>query len=127
MDIWAVCSNIECRYARILDLRKMAHYVGAHHPLVPRRGELHFSERLRCPKCRHRGSFLWANFQRPSELVINNYSFVVKELDGNKHVSTLIFARDSGTARTAFEAMVKERPKARLSLQHGARVIEENY
>jgi hypothetical protein len=127
MDISAICSNIQCRYKRVLDLRKLAQYVGTNHPLVPQRGELHFSERLRCPKCRQRGSYLWANFQRRSAAMVRTHSFMVKELDANGHVSTLIFAQDVGTAKIAYDALLVEKPSLRLSLQHGARVLKENY
>jgi hypothetical protein len=126
LEVWAICSNVQCRHTRGLDLKKLAQFVGPYHSIVPKRGELHFSERLRCPKCRTRGSFLWANHQRPMDPAINNYGFTVKQLDANKRVNTLLFARDVDTATIAYDALLDKREGVKLSLQHGSRVIKEN-
>lgn len=127
MDIWAICSNICCRYARVIDLRKLASIVGPDHSLIPQRDERHFSERLRCPKCHQRGAFLWGHFKRTSEPMDRNFGFSVRQWRVNNHMEILLFARDVTTATVAYEALNEEQNARRLTLQHGARVIQKNH
>ena len=58
-EVIAVCGNITCRCVVEIDLHRIARHVGIDHPLLPRRGERHYSERLMCPECYHRGAYIW--------------------------------------------------------------------
>jgi len=63
-SLFAVCRYAGCRYSKEIDVSRLVQSIGPHHYLLPNRGELHFSDKMRCPSCKRRGVNLWL---RPAE------------------------------------------------------------
>ncbi len=59
VEMLAICHQVDCRHTQVVDLVQLIHHVGAATRLVPIKGAVHFSERMRCPTCGSRGMFIW--------------------------------------------------------------------
>lgn len=58
-SLFAVCRHANCRYSKEIDVPRLIQSIGPLHYLLPDRGELHFSDKMRCPSCKRRGVNLW--------------------------------------------------------------------
>ena len=130
VEMVAICHKKECRYRQKVDLREVIQYVGAPHPILPAKGEAHFSERMRCPVCKTKGMFVWIEIPM-EELPLYG---------GNRHLYRILdWGRVSGplerelatspnleVARAAFDKARAIYPDKHFSLQQGARVIEDS-
>jgi hypothetical protein len=126
--IFAVCHNIECRYARDLDVDQLVKLVGVHHPILPEKNVAHFSERLRCPQCQLRGAFVWSPIEINSKGFGDQYTFEVREwTPDNLHFHTIATANSITLVTAAFDAAVKEGAQYRLTVQHGARILLDSH
>jgi hypothetical protein len=129
-DFMAVCGNIECRCKRTLDLQELIKHVGELHPLVPVRGHVHYSERLRCPACKHRGAFVWMGppkeptpiFGEVRAYQVNNWG----RNDNGRLVSRIGLVGHVDVAHATFQAAVKAYSLHRITLQQGAFVLEDS-
>lgn len=92
-EMIAVCHNVYCRYRQTVDLQMVIDHVGAMHPLLPARGQVHFSERMRCPKCKQRGFHVWMADPKEQEPIYSGMSYAVNEWGRNKHVLLTTIAR----------------------------------
>src|SRR5690606_35330740 len=61
LDMLAICHNVSCRHTKPVDLPALVKAVGELASLLPVKGQPHFSERMRCIECGHRGMFLWVD------------------------------------------------------------------
>jgi hypothetical protein len=125
----AICGNIDCRHRRTLDLRQIAEYVGERHPLVPVRGHLHFSERLKCLACKHVGAFIWLGPPKePEPLYGNAFAYKINNWGAQRTgtlVTTVAQVKHVVVAHATFEAALAAYPGDQLTLQEGMFVLRD--
>lgn len=128
LEVIAVCGNIACRYVVEVDLHRIVRHLGLDHPLLPRRGERHYSELLKCSECKHKGAYIWlgeATKLRPAdeELVhrVDRWSE-----DEHHNLEVMARARNIKVARAAFDEAVRVYPEAIITLRQGAVSIAES-
>jgi len=126
-ELVAVCHNVACRAQRFVDLEKVIHHVGAAHFLLPVRGAVHFSERMRCPACGSRGAFIWINEPKTPSPWFGNAEQSQVNLWGQFNDNTLetVVARTSRLeiGYAAYEGAVATYPRRHITLQEGSHVI----
>lgn len=126
----AVCGNIQCRLKRALDLREIVRHVGDLHPVLPARGHLHLSERLRCPRCGHRGSYVWLDIPNEPEPLYGQaraYQVNAWSRYSPGSIDTQIaVVGHVVVANAAFDSAVAEYRGSRITLQQGAYVLRDS-
>ena len=127
-ELIAICHNPACRHTRLVNLDKVIYHVGAATPLIPLRGKVHFSERMRCPACKHRGMFIWIREPKFPEPLFDVGANQVNIWSKNGGRLEYVAARTGNIliGRAAFMAALDAYPYQRITLQAGARVIEDN-
>ena len=128
LEIIAICANVACRYARTVDLNDIARHVGHDHPLLPRRGEKHYSERLKCPECGHRGAYVWPGEETKRKPAEEDLAFRIERLADDEVRVTEVLARMRrlDVAHAVFAGSVEAEPEALLTLMESMRVIAQS-
>jgi len=123
----AICHNVDCRRRVELNLDEFVYQVGAVTSLVPVRGAVHFSERMKCSVCGHVGAFLWIDEPKtPTPFFGDASNNQVNLWDKFRaDVIETVVARTSRTEMgyAAFEAAKSIYPGRRITLQEGARIV----
>lgn len=134
-SLFAVCRHANCRYSKEIDVPRLIQSIGPHHYLLPDRGELHFSDKMRCPSCKRRGVNLWL---RPAPPKLKLVTRVEPAKQGNYEIrdwgktypfttSTVIATADNlFVARGAYIAAAGFYFDRRVTLQQGAFVITDS-
>lgn len=125
----AICDNVECRHRRVIDLGRIIEHVGSRHSLIPLRGQVHFSERLRCPACHGRGAFIWVQEMPGPTPALAGLSYSINRWSGpTGHALVEIVARASSeaVAHVAFNAAETHYGGEHLTLQQRAYIIRDN-
>ncbi|CDP50722.1 hypothetical protein [Devosia sp. DBB001] len=131
LEMIAVCHKVECRHRQKIDLYEVMKYVGAGHKLVPDRGLVHFSERMRCPECKTKGMFVWMEI--PLEQLPlypgdrNAYRVLDWGLTEGRLEREVASIHNLEIARAAYDAAVKVYPTHHLTLQQGALLMKDNW
>ncbi|GLQ09266.1 hypothetical protein GCM10007913_11980 [Devosia yakushimensis] len=129
-ELIAVCRDVRCRYQRTVDLRRVMLHAGGWTQLLPERGQLHFSDRLRCPFCKQRGMFLWLEPRIPPPAAATSEpNFRVLDWGRSYPFNTFIMiatAQSLMVARAAYVAAVLVRPNNAITLQQGAFLIADS-
>ncbi len=126
LRVLAICSNKACRRERELDLAEIIGYVGERHPLLPRLGAEHYSEKLKCPACQHRGAFVWPKDLAEPEPVAPGLSFKINRWMGDTLLETVGQASSEVVANVLFGSCLTHYPGDRLTLQQRARVVRDS-
>lgn len=132
-SLFAVCRHANCRHSKEIDLPRLIQSIGPHHYLLPDRGELHFSDKMRCPSCKRRGVNLWLRPAEPKKQVFTptpskqpNYEIKDWGKDHPHAVCTTIATADNlFVARGAYIAAAGFYFDRRLTLQQGAFVLSD--
>lgn len=126
----AVCHAVGCRHTRPVDLHKLMKAVGELASVLPVRDQSHFSERMRCPECGHRGMFLWVEQpQKPHPISNSRMNFLVTAYDRetNRAISDVLRASDRRVAHGGFSVAEAIMPAARLEMTFQNRVIHQSH
>jgi hypothetical protein len=131
VEMIAVCHAVECRHTRKVDLQQVIHHVGAATQLVPIKGNVHFSERMRCPECDSRGMFIWIAVPNQPEPAWGAGKHPHKVLDWGKDGRRVLnreiaVINNLEVARGAFAIACKVYPDHHITLQQGAFVLEDS-
>lgn len=125
-ELLAICHNPACRRRQLVDLELVIFHVGAGHQLVPVRGQLHFSERMRCPACGQKGMFIWLGDRKDPEPMTGEgrLNYRVNVLDKAEGlIGTLAKVGHVGVAYAAFNGAIEAYPDRRVVLQEGAVIV----
>ena len=127
-ELVAVCHGPECRHRQVIDLDRVIHHIGAGHRLLPVRGIVHYSEKLRCPQCGRRGMFVWLGEPKFPTPVFDEMGHAVNVWDPSGTVlwSTIARSGNSLVARAAYDGARAAYPDRRITLQNGIRVLEDS-
>lgn len=128
LQLIAICDNMLCRCRRELDLVAVIEFVGARHPLTPLLGEKHFSERLRCPRCKSQGAFIWLMETPEPKPLTGALSYAVNRWpapDSHALIETVLRANSEVVANVGFDAVTRSFPGDYLTLQQRGRVIRD--
>lgn len=132
--LYAVCSNSACRQSKKVDIDRLILRVDARTPLLPQRGQPHFSEGMRCPSCRRRGMYLWVD---PAEVKREILKRTVSEKQPNFRIidhgpsphtghDTIAMADNLMVGRGAYVAAALFYPGRRITLTQGAYVVQDS-
>lgn len=124
----AVCHGVQCRHSQSVDLNQVIYHVGAAHSLMPLRGAIHFSERMRCPKCKSKGMSIWAEIKQDPEPLVGSMGFSINNWDkmSGSLIGTIAKAGHVTVAEAAFNMAVSQYPGRRITLQEGGLVLRDN-
>lgn len=122
----AVCHNPACRAERELDLASIIEFVGERHPLIPKLGATHYSEKLKCPKCRHRGAFVWPKHLNEPEPQMAGLSYLVNRWYGTTLMETVARAGSEVVANVVYNSCLTHYRGEHITLQQGIRVIRDS-
>jgi len=126
----AICHNPVCRRAVRIDLDGLIYHVGAAASVTPVRGAEHFSERMRCSACGHRGVFLWIEAPRYPEPLFGLSSQSQVNLwgrgTGDLLDTVLIRASQLELGYAGYNAALDLFPGRRITLQEGMHVIQDS-
>lgn len=126
LRVIAVCHNIACRAERELDLAQVIQFVGEKHPLTPRLGQEHYSEKLKCPVCKQRGAFVWPKHILEPEPVMAGLSYKVNRWYDGTLMETVGKASSEVVANVLYDSCLSHYPGDHLTLQQGIRVIRDS-
>ena len=122
INFLAICHNVPCRYSQIVNLALVIEHVGARHSLIPVKGKVHFSERMRCPQCKSAGMFIATKNRQDPEPFLNGMGYVINNWD--KETDNLI--SDVSVAHAAFAEAIQSYPGRRITLQEGGFVLRDS-
>lgn len=128
-ELIALCRDTRCRFRKTIDLRRLIMNVGGWHQLLPKRGEPHFSDRMRCPSCKRMGMSLWLEPRLPPPRASSEPNFRVLDWGRTYPYSTFTMiatADNLMVARGAYVAAVLFYPDKWITLQQGAFVVEDS-
>lgn len=126
----AVCHAVGCRHTKPVDLPALMKAVGEMASILPVRDQPHFSERMRCPECGHRGMFLWVEQPAtPSPVSNSSLNFVVTAYDRetNRPLTDVLRAADRRVAQAGFDVAEAYMPRARLEMTWHNRIIHQSH
>lgn len=132
-SLFAVCRYANCRYSKEIDVPRLVQSIGPHHYLLPDRGDLHFSDKMRCPSCKRRGVNLWLRPGEPKRQVLapapsKQPNYEIKDW-GKEYpyatCTTIATADNLFIARGAYIAAAGFYFDRRITLQQGAFVIAD--
>jgi hypothetical protein len=129
VEMIAVCHQVECRHTRTVDLHQVIFHVGAATQLVPVKGKVHFSERMRCPECAQRGMFIWIGVPNQPEPVwsAGKHPFKVLEWGANGVLQREIaVVNNLEVARGAYDIACRVYPGAHITLQQGIFIMQDS-
>lgn len=127
LQLLIVCRNPRCRHRALADLDLIIHHVGAARSMVPMRGEVHFTDRMRCTQCGGKGVLMWpTELVGPEPLFEATKGMTVHTWQYQDSFHTVV-ARvlHIGVAHAAFDAAVPLYPGHRVTLQEGMRVLRD--
>lgn len=130
LDMIAICHSVSCRYTKPVDLTALVRAVGEMASLLPTKGQEHFSERMRCPQCKHRGMFLWLDTPRqPNPHISSSLVFRVVEEDrlGRRGMTEIVRAADRQTAQAAYEVAEAIYPQSQIELHWQRQILESSH
>ncbi|WMT85548.1 hypothetical protein NO932_11480 [Pelagibacterium sp. 26DY04] len=130
LDMIAVCHNVSCRHTRQVDLGKLIKAVGEMQSLLPIKGQSHFSERMRCPECKHRGMFLWVEAPKePNPHFSSALAFRVVQEDrsGFRPMGEVARACNKEVAQAAFEVAEAIYPQSRIEMHWHRQVLQSSH
>ncbi|MFT6659334.1 MAG: hypothetical protein ACJAZW_002510 [Maritalea sp.] len=122
----AVCHNMECRYSRAVDLDSVISRVGQLHRILPVLSVKHFSERLVCPNCSHRGMFVWTAVNDDVDPQIVDPLFSIMEWDERGHCQPICQTKSFKIAVAAYDVAMLEDPRKHITLQERARLLKDS-
>lgn len=126
----AVCHQVDCRHSQIVDVARVIYHVGAAHQLVPVKGKVHFSERMRCPECDALGMFVWMDVPKdPEPSYTAKHPFKILDWGkGHRDVleRELAICTNLEVARAAFEVACAVYPENHITMQQGAFITEDS-
>lgn len=127
-DMIAVCRNIYCRHRQMVDLQMVIDHVGAMHPLLPAKGQIHFSERMRCPRCKQVGFYVWMGEPKEPEPVFSGMSYAVNEWSRNDEIllTTIARIKHVEVAHATYQAALSAYPGKHLTLQQGTFLMQDS-
>lgn len=132
-SLFAVCRYANCRYTKEIDAPRLVQSIGPHHTLLPDRGELHFSDKMRCPSCKRRGVNLWLRPAEPKKQVVApspskqpNFTIVDHGTAPYARHEVIATADNLMVGKGAFAAAALFYADRRISLKQGAFVIADS-
>lgn len=133
-SLFAVCRHANCRYSKEIDVPRLIQSIGPHHYLLPDRGELHFSDKMRCPSCKRRGVNLWLRPAPPrakqappfAPPKLPNFTIVDHGRAPYAGHEVIATADNLMVGRGAFTAAALFYGDRRISLKQGAFVIADS-
>ena len=133
-SLFAVCRYAGCRYSKEVDVSRLVQSIGPHHYLLPNRGELHFSDKMRCPSCKRRGVNLWLRPAAPRAKQIPqvvpsklpNFTIVDHGRAPYAGHEVIATADNLMVGRGAFVAAALFYADRRISLKQGAFVLADS-
>lgn len=126
-QLLAVCREVQCREKHPVDLDRLIGRLGARTQLIPERGQMHFTDRMRCPRCRRSGMNLWIEPSAPKSLRGKEPNFRVTD-HGEAPFSRydmIATADNLMVAKGAFYAAAHFYRGRRITLMQGALVIDD--
>lgn len=132
-SLFAVCRYGNCRYSKEIDVPRLVQSIGPHHYLLPDRGEMHFTDKMRCPSCKRRGVNLWLRPAEPRKEVISSApakqpNYEIKDW-GREYpyatFTTIGTADNLFVARGAYIAAAGFYADRRITLQQGSFVMAD--
>ena len=126
LQLVAVCHNMNCRKSQAVDLDSVISYVGAQHEMLPVLNVRHFSERMVCPHCNHRGMFVWPVVNDDAEPNLEDALFSIKEWEKGGKVTSICETTSFKVAIAAYAAALLENPNKHITLQERARVLRDS-
>ena len=126
----AVCHNKACRYTKPIDLEKLIGAIGSMQSLLPVKDQEHFSERMKCPKCKNKGMFVWVDFPKEPHPHINSaLAFRLTAYDRLGERSPCDIARigDRQIAQAAFEMAEAVYPRSRIEMSWHKQIIQASH
>lgn len=132
--LYAMCSNSACRHSKKVDIERLILRVDARTPLLPQRGQPHFSEGMRCPSCRRRGMYLWIDpatakreiLQRSPQEKQPNFRIIDHGPTPHTGHDTIATADNLMVGRGAYVAAALFYPGRRITLTQGAYVVQDS-
>lgn len=126
LSIVAVCRNVACRHRGEVDVGLLIRNFGAARGLLPVRGEIHFSDKMRCSACGQRGVLFWpAELKGPEPLFEANKGMTVHTWQHSSYHTVVARVLHIQVAHAAFEAAVAAYPGHLVTLQEGMRVLRD--
>lgn len=127
LEIIAVCRNVNCRHRGTVDLDTLIHNFGLARGLLPVRGEVHFSDKMRCSRCGQRGVLFWpAEVKGPEPIFEAQKGLTVHTWQYNDYHNIVARVGHIMVAHAAFDAAVSAYPGRRVTLQEGMRVLRDD-
>jgi hypothetical protein len=126
----AVCHNVSCRHTKNVDLHALIKAIGEMASLLPVKDQPHFSERMRCPECKHRGMFLWVEAPKTPSPISNsalNFRVIAYDRMTAAAQTDVLRAADREVAQAGFEVAEAIYPKHRLEMTWHNRVIHQSH
>ena len=126
LEIAAVCRNVNCRHRGTIDIETLIRHFGAARGLLPVRGEVHFSDRMRCSRCGQRGVLFWPQeIKGPEPVFEASKGMTVHTWQYNDFHNIVARVMHINVAHAAFDAAVSAYPGQRVTLQEGMRVLRD--
>lgn len=130
LNMVAVCHNMSCRHTKDVDLHALIKAIGEMASLLPVKGSPHFSERMRCPECGHRGMFLWIDAPKAPSPISNsalNFRVVAYDRMTGTAMTDVLRAADREVAQAGIEVAEAIYPKHRLEMTWHNRIIYQSH
>lgn len=127
LEVVIVCRNPRCRHRASADLDLLIHHVGAAASMLPVRGQIHFSDRMRCSQCGTKGVLMWpTEMHGPEPLFETTKGMAVHTWQHSSFHTVVARVLHINVAHAAFDAAVAAYPGHRVTLQEGMRVIRDD-
>ncbi len=126
----AICHNVSCRHTKPVDLPALVKAVGELASLLPVKDQVHFSERMRCPECRHKGMFLWVEAPKEPNPHINSalaFRVVEEDRTGWRGMQEIVRTADKETAQAAFDVAEAIYPGSKIELHWHRSVLRSSH
>lgn len=126
----AICHKVTCRHMRPVDLGKVIQAVGEMQSILPVRGQHHFSERMRCPACGHKGMFLWLETPKVPDPAFNsalNFRVIAFDRASGRPMTDVLRASDREVAQAGFEVAEAIHPRYRMEMSFHGQVIRASH
>lgn len=132
--LYAICRHDGCRHQKEIEVDRLVQRIGPRHSLVPIRGELHFTDKMRCPSCKRRGVYLWMEpsppkrAKAPSKPAEKEPNYVVYDLGRvpNTGQVSIATAENLFVAKAAWVSAALFYKDRRIVMRHGALVVADS-
>lgn len=125
----AVCREVTCRQSCYVDLEQMTLHVAPRSEILPVKGVVHFSDRMRCPACGHRGMFIWLEPKVIAPRLSAQPNFVITDHGRNYPYNedrAIATADNLMVGRGAYGAAASFYGTNRITLRQGAFVVADS-